>query len=161
MTTNYWERGGSNTCVLWSCASQMTGNTDHTHLHWDRLPVSCLLSILSAHCTMGMHCVAVRPQTEDLKSIHCHVMQSRDTQGQFSQSEGIILAIDQSEHDNGAPFGRNLLQDVTRSRRLFLGINQRLEKLISELTELMILTWAVTLFVCQLNILRYKSLAPN
>ena len=71
------------------------------------------------------------------------------------------MAIDQSEHDNGAPFGRNLLQDVTRSRRLFLGINQRLEKLISELTELMILTWAVTLFVCQLNILRYKSLAPN
>ena len=120
------------------------------------------MSILSARCTLSLHCVGVRPQTWDLKSIHCHVMQSRDTVWQLSQSEGVTSAIDQSELScavRGPLSGRNLSQDVTRTHWLFSSINQRLQELIPELTELMILARAVTLFVCQLNILRYKSLA--
>ena len=118
------------------------------------------MSILSARCTLSLHCVGVRPQTWDLKSIHCRVMQPRDTSWQLSQSEGITSAIDQSELSAGASFWP---QFVTRCHQspgpadCFLLIN--LKELIPELTELIILTWAVTLFVCQLNILRYKSLA--
>ena len=120
------------------------------------------MSILSARCTLSLHCVGVRPQTWDLKSIHCHVMQSRDTVWQLSQSEGVTLAIDQSEISAGASFWPQFVTRCHQSQGAtdgFLLINQRLQELIPELTELMILAWAVTLFVCQLNILRYKSLA--
>ena len=77
--------------------------------------------------------MTVRPTTEDLKSIHCHVMQTRDTSCQLKANQRALCQLS-TNHNTilGLILAAICHKMSPEPTNCFLGINQRLEELIPE-----------------------------